>query len=269
MLEENHRKWTKEEENFMEEMWGTISIKAIAKNLGRSEKAVEVKKNKMQLGPFIESGDYITFGTLLKALGLETEYAYKKKLWIEKKKLPVHKKTVKENTFRIIKIEEWWEWAEKNKGIIDFSRMEENILGIEPEWVKRKRKRDRDHRIKYTTKPWTGIEDVKLRRMLQKKEYTYKQISKELKRTIGSVQKRIRTLEIDEKPIKAKIIAWTEDEVKELEEMIEEGCTHEYMAEKLGRSAKAIRGKIYQKYKTESIDKARERIKTKKDEMQI
>ena len=39
-------------------------------------------------------------------------------------------------------MEEWWEWAEKNRDLLDFSIFEEKILGEEPAWAKEKRKHD-------------------------------------------------------------------------------------------------------------------------------
>ena len=56
--------------------------------------------------------------------------------------LPVKWHIVKNNRFRVIDIDDFWKWAEKNKSILDFSRFEKYGLGAEPEWVDIKRKAD-------------------------------------------------------------------------------------------------------------------------------
>lgn len=62
------RHWTKEEELYLEENWGTRSIQTIAKNLGRSVNAINVRKTRMGLGRFLDSGEYITYCQLLQIL---------------------------------------------------------------------------------------------------------------------------------------------------------------------------------------------------------
>ena len=48
-------RWSKEEEEFLTENWGNLSIKAIAKKLNRSKNAIEVRKNRLGLGSFLEN----------------------------------------------------------------------------------------------------------------------------------------------------------------------------------------------------------------------
>lgn len=60
--------WTPEEKAYLEENWGRISIGTIAKNLGRSENAILIKACRFGLGPYLESGEYITLNQLLIAL---------------------------------------------------------------------------------------------------------------------------------------------------------------------------------------------------------
>ena len=256
------RNWTKEEEQYLEDNWGILSVKTIAKNLNRSDNAIIVRKNKLGLGSFLDNGDYITFNQLQIVLGNSNAGdGYKMISWVKNRNFPIHTKTVKNNRFRIVYIDEFWKWAEKNKSFLDFSNFEENVLGKEPEWVKQKRKVDIENKRKYTAKPWTKAEDLKLQRMLSMNKYTYDEISKELRRTNGAIQRRICDLEIKERPIKAdNHIRWTEKELYDLGEMIKEGCNYEKMSEVLGKSSKAIRGRVYNMYLTENLDRAREII---------
>ena len=61
-------RWSKEEEEFLTENWGNLSIKAIAKKLNRSENAIVVRKTRLGLGSFLENGEYITFYLLMQTI---------------------------------------------------------------------------------------------------------------------------------------------------------------------------------------------------------
>ena len=61
--------WSAEEVEYLEENWGIKSIPNIAKNINRTVAAVKAKAIKLELGEYNNSGIYITFNQLLKALG--------------------------------------------------------------------------------------------------------------------------------------------------------------------------------------------------------
>lgn len=116
---------------------------------------------------------------------------------------------------------------------------------IVPDWVKVKRENDKKQswqQVPHNT-PWTEYDDQKLRRMLKANRYTYTDLSRELRRSEGAVKRRITDLQIKEKPVRKKNKAWTEEEVELLLDMIDQGFTYPQIAEKLERSAMAVRGK--------------------------
>jgi hypothetical protein len=43
--------------------------------------------------------------------------------------------------------------------------------------------------------------------------------------------------------------------------MVDSGYSYELIAEKIGKSSKALRGRVYSFYRTENLDKAREKRK--------
>ena len=136
--------------------------------------------------------------------------------------------------------------------------MEENILGLEPGWVKEQRKIDIETKIAYKKTPWTEIEDKKLLRLLREFKYSYLDLSKKLNRTSGAIQRRICDLGYRERPIKAdNHISWTQEESSLIGELIKQGLSYPLIAEVIGKSEKAIRGKIYNMYLTENLDKVR------------
>lgn len=253
------RNWTKEEEEYLVEKWGTVSVKTLAKTLNRSENAIIVRKGRLGLKAFLESGDYVTWNQLMLAFGITGGNGYKITSWVKNRGFPVHTKRVNNNSFRIVYLEEWWEWAEKNRDFLDFSRFEENVLGVEPDWVKEKRKHDVEKAGKYVTTPWTKTEDEKLRRLVAKQKYSYDELSKMMRRTNGAIQRRLCDLGVKDRPVKAdNHIRWMEEDFRKLGELIKAGYGYDLIAENIGKSSKAVRGRVYQMYLTENLDKVRQ-----------
>lgn len=234
-----NRNWTKEETEYLKENWGKISIPVLAKKLNRTESAIKQKVNRLGMYSFLESGEYVTLNTLLQVIGVDNG-GYKKISWIRNRNFPVHTKRVSKKVVRIVKLEEFWKWAEANKAFLDFSNFETHALGNEPDWVKDKRREDKDNK---------------------QFRYTGMELSKLLMRTEGAIQKRIAALGLKERPVKAdNHIKWTEEEELKLSELLKKGVGYESMSEQLGKSSKSIRGKVYRMYLTENLDKARSLI---------
>ena len=256
------RSWTPEEESYLEDKWGTISIKGIAKSLNRSENAVIVRSQRMGLGAFLESGDYITWNQLQIALGMGTSGSgYKMISWVQNRDFPLHTKRIRSNSFKIVFLDEFWSWAEKNKAFLDFSKFEPCALGEEPAWVQEKRRQDYSDRLQIKNAPWTSHEDEKLIRLVRKQRYGFRELSQMMKRTEGAIQRRLTDLGIKDRPVKAdNHTNWTDEEFAVLGQMIIAGKKYEQMAAVIGKSVKAIRGRVYQMYITENLDKVREMI---------
>ena len=253
------RNWTKQEEEYLIENWGTLSVGTIAKNLNRSENAVIVRKCRLGLGSFLESGEYITWNQLHIALGIGTADVYKMISWVRNRGFPIHTKRVNNNSFKVVYLDEWWVWAEKNRDFLDFSKFEENLLGKEPQWVKEKRRHDVEKKHKYITTPWTKTEDEKLLFLVAKQNYTYDDLSKILRRTNGAIQKRLCYLGVKDRPIKVdNHTRWTDYDLYRLGDLIKSGYGYDLIAEEIGKSSKACRGRVYQMYLTENLDKVRE-----------
>lgn len=253
------RNWTEEEYRYLEDSWGTLSSKTIAKNLGRSENAVIVKVTRLRLGAFLEAGEYVSWNQFLKALGVQGGRGYKSISWIKNRGFPIHSKKVRNCSFKVVRLDEWWTWAEKNQSFLDFSRFEENALGIEPDWVKAKRRMDYEKSIRYIKTPWTPIEDKRLERLVEQYKYTYAEMSKTMRRTEGAIQRRCCDLKLKGRPLReSPHNKWQDWQFRKLDELIDSGANYEAMSEGIGKSVKAIRGKVYCIYGTEVLDKVRE-----------
>lgn len=262
------KRWTEQELEFLQEKWGRTSIKALARSLGRSENAVVVKARRMKLGAFLEAGDYITLNQLYIALGVSNSgVTYRRTSWIQKRGLPVKHKTVKNCKFQIVKLADFWKWAEQNQDILDFSRFEPLSLGKEPDWVERKRRFDdlKSCRVKQT--PWTTYEDKQLQEKLKLYRYTTSEIARDLHRSEGAVIRRISELGLLYRPLRNSNCGtpWTDDELKVLHEKIEAGANYVALAVYLPRhSEKAIRGRVYRLYGSENLDRVRKKMGVKK-----
>lgn len=257
-----NKNWTKEEEEYLVEKWGQMSVPSLCKNLGRSKNAIMVRVFRLGLPPFLESGDYITLNQLLIAVtGSKNAYSGKHTSWIENRGLPIHYKRRNQATFKVVYIDEFWEWAEKNRSFLDFSKMEPLILGKEPEWVAEQRRLDFEENRKHTKEPWTIEEEARLKFYLKQHKYGYAELSKMLGRTAGAIQRRISDLGLRERPVKAyNHVPWKDSDFETLADMIREGCSYSAIGEVLGRSEKAVRGRVYDFYRTEDADKVREML---------
>ena len=242
-------------------MWGHVSLPSMAKHLNRSVNAVKIKGQRLGLGPVLMGGEYVTFNQLILVLTGHNVHSYHLKSWVKERGLPIHYKKVNQCRFRIVYLDEFWEWAEKNRSFIDFSRMEPLALGEEPEWVDEQRRKDYHSFYSQREDPWTPAEDNLLISLLKQHKYGYMELSERLKRSCGAIQRRCTDLGIKERPVKASNhgegATWTEEHYKILAEGIRNGDSYVLMGRKIGKSEKAIRGKVYTVYLTENLDKVR------------
>ena len=251
------RNWTQAEKDQLAEEWGTYSIDAIAARLNRSQYAIIEKAQKLGLGAHLSASSLISFNVLIQELGLKGGYEWHLEKFT-KAGLKIHNQRVKECSFRMVDIDEFWEFAKHNRYFFDFSRLEENALGKEPAWVKVKRTEDfkRNCVVKPHNAKWTKAEDKELLRLLRMYRYTYPEISERLNRSEGAIQRRVLDLGIKERPLKAdNHNIWTDEQIKTLCRMIKEGSNYEVMSRTIGKSTKAIRGKVFTVYLTESLQK--------------
>lgn len=115
---------------------------------------------------------------------------------------------------------------------------------------------------------WTSLEDEKLIYYLKQHKYTYIELSKMLCRSCGAIQRRCTDLGLKERPVKADNHGSTSVWTTEMCEMLADGirCGDSYMVigEALGKSEKAVRGKVYNMYFTEDADKVRSMLQNGK-----
>ncbi len=239
-----NKKWSNEDIKYLTDHWGLNSMNTIAKNINRSASAVQQKASKLGLGPFLLSGEYITLNQLMNELcGDYVGKQYTIKQW-QAKQFPIKTKRVKNCSFKIVYLEEFWKWAVKNRTLIDFSKLEPLIFGKEPDWVQDQRRADKEKKY-FKTTPWTETEDYQLQIMLNQYRYTYRELSLKLRRTEGAIKRRMCDLNIKARPIKmSNHNPWLQNETDKLIELYYKGHTPNTMANYISRSAQACSGKI-------------------------
>lgn len=236
--------WTAAELEYFTDNWGTVSLPSMAKRLGRSVGALKNQAARLGLGPFLNNGDYITFNQLFKCLG-KGGFTWTKKQWTDKG-LPIKKKRVEKNTFDVVYLDAFWEWAQANQTLIDFSKLEEGVLGKEPDWLKDQRKNDIQLRLKYTKEPWTPAEDRELERLVKLHRYGYREISDRLRRTEGAIKKRLLDLGIKDRPVRrSPHEKWRPEQLDKLKDLYNRGYDKNIICFYIdGKSAHACGGKI-------------------------
>lgn len=237
------RAWTASELDYIQDKWGSTSIPSIAKNLHRSICAIKIKAQKLGLTRFTHNGEYVTLNQLFLAIRGKNFDSYNTISFIKNRGLPVQNKLLITKKVKIIYIPQFWKWAENNKTFIDFSKFEENMLGEEPDWAKQQRKFDTQKAIQFKKTPWTHGEDNNLKHFLKQFKYSYKELSTMIGRTEGAIKRRMLDLKLKERPLKASITMWTDAEIQELLNCINQGYSWELISAKIGRSAQSCRGK--------------------------
>lgn len=239
-----YRQWSKKDEDYLMDSWGTVSMATIAKNLGRTKGAVQQKASKSGLGPFLDAGEYVSFNQLYIALRGLNQGGYTVQQWLDKG-LPIKTKKVKNCSFRVVYLRDFWDWAEMNSTLIDFSKLEKNVLGEEPKWLEEQRRADIEKRQMYKSIPWTPAEDETLRALLNAYQYTYRELAFRLRRTEGAIKRRMVTLGIKARPLKmSNHNPWTKQEVEKLKALYFKGHSPDTITKYIPkRSAQACRGK--------------------------
>lgn len=232
------RRWTYTERKYLQENWGNIPIKKLAKILGRTVSAVKEKAYKLGLRRFIHNGEYITLNQLFHLFGKDSS-KYTTKIF--KANFPVkHQKIINQNV-KVVYMEDFWRWFKKNIHLIDLSKTETYSFGYEPAWVKEKRQADK-RAAEYKTTKWTKAEDNNLISLLKSYRYNYREISIRLKRTEGAIKRRMLYLKLKERPLRESPHPWTKREIEIVKSMYLRGYKSCIIAEYVERSAIAING---------------------------
>lgn len=101
------KQWTEKEEAYLQDKWGTVSIKGLSKALGRSENAIIVRAQRLGCGAHLAGDTRISLNQLMLAIYGKNMLGYTSDKLI-RYGLPVKWHVVKKNRFRVIDIDAFW-----------------------------------------------------------------------------------------------------------------------------------------------------------------
>ena len=159
------RFWTREEEEILSDLWGTVSVDKIAEKLDRTVSSLKNKVFQLGLGSQMENnydGISITQVAELFNVNDQTVSIY----WISLGLKTTTRNISKTRKYRYVTINDLFDFLEKNQNIWDSRYLEKNILGKEPDWLKEKRKSDREKPIGSF-----GIDYLTKQQLIQTKKY--------------------------------------------------------------------------------------------------
>lgn len=135
------RFWTKEEEDLLSELWGIKSVEYIAQKLNRTVSSVKNKCFQLDLGSSIENNyDGLIISDICELFNVDRNTV--SNYWVSLGLIVDTRKISKAKSYMYVTIPNLFDFLEKNQNIWDSRCLERNILGIEPEWLLEKRKRD-------------------------------------------------------------------------------------------------------------------------------
>lgn len=252
-----NRKWNLKELEYLQNAWGEVNIKKIAKTLGRTVNAVRLKAGKLKLGDWLEWSDYLSLNKLYQMLFNRPLESYTVGVW-KRAGMPIKDVRRLNRTYQMIDLESFIRWYKKHKTIIDISLTNDGDFGDEPDWLKEKRRADK-MAGEYKGRPWTEYEDQRLKSLLNSYNYGYREISIKLKRTEGAIKRRMLDLGIKQRPLKAdNHNPWTQAEIETVKKMHLQGYKSMVIAEFVPRSALAING-ILERYNYFGAQPSKER----------
>lgn len=250
-LIQDRRKWTVEEETLLSDLWGVKSIEYIAKKMKRTVFSIKVKAVRMGLGAMIRNNyDVITVSDMVDLLNVTRDRITDRwvKLGLKLKKIKLTNKM----SYYTINWKDLMDFLETNQNEWDSRNVEKNMLGLEPEWLQEKRKRDTLENPLWYRK-WTE-DEIKKAESLFKNGKAYQEISSIIDRSEWAVANLLRNLGYSYMLPQY----WKGKEIKYLRENYQD-MTYQEIAEELGRTTKAI------SVKAEELGFQKKLIRTKKE----
>lgn len=178
------RTWTKKEEQYMCSKYLIQPIEITAKRLKRSVVSVKRKATKLGLNHYL---DNLGAKSIARCFGCDVSVVIR---WIDKYSLPANEIIYSDKTRYDIDTKQFWEWAQKNKELINWARYELGSLAPEPEWVRGEKNAFQNHNSR---KRFSEQEKSYIRYLLLQGK-SYKEISAMVGRSYNSINHLCRTI---------------------------------------------------------------------------
>lgn len=181
------REWTIEEVMYLQDNWGYKTADTIARHLKRTPIAVITRAKIEGLGAQLSDGDLLSKERITTMMGLKNREIIDR--WIDAG-LPVRKKSIRGTknvqhwTF-VIKFGDLLKFLQEHPEEWDSRRVEPYALGIEYDWLKKKREEDKNKAP--IGRRWTEAE-LSLLKSRTARKLPYSEIARDLNRSVKSVR---------------------------------------------------------------------------------
>ena len=223
-------------------------VPALAAAMGRSVSSIKIRATKMHLGPWLNASEFVTLNMLFRILLGRRESSSYMYIRLIKLGLPTIKRRNQKTQFQMVRIEDFWKWAEAHQRELDFSDFEEGGLGAEPEWAKRKRRRDRENkRLMLPKKSRWSLQEDELLRLMCERGTTWLELDAAFQRSSAAIRRRIYDLALphpSSKRGRGEQNTWSVDDLEKVARLSQDGYSVDAIARQLGRSSQSIRGKL-------------------------
>ncbi|MCX7610302.1 MAG: hypothetical protein N2043_01785 [Ignavibacterium sp.] len=186
--------WTPEMDEFLYEYIGQRSYAYIAKKLGRTEKAIIRRAQKLGI-----SNTHLMSGAIsANQLALITNVSFKTitRIWIplglKAKRKSLNSNKVSQPRYYIYP-EDFWKWAEKNKDRVCFSKIQRGVLLPEPTWLDEEIQKEKQKLVnkRAMVRKWTKEEENQLMDLYYKQGKTQREVAQILNRSQRAIEKKI------------------------------------------------------------------------------
>jgi DNA-binding CsgD family transcriptional regulator len=225
------RRWTLEEECYLEKFWGKYTLETLSKKLNRTVGAIQTKAHRKGLSGMYSTGEYLSGNEVAKTLNIDNHTVID--YWIPKCNLKHRRRKLHKSYVYQIKLADLINFLKNNQNLWDSNKVPLYALGVEPVWLKEKRRKD--YRNPPGLNEWTETKEKELIKLYYK-GIKIKDIATKIGRTYKAVTAKLYKLkkkgEIKSRRVN---IAWTPEEDKILIEMDKENKQDKEIAYVLGR----------------------------------
>lgn len=231
--------WTAQEETALEEQWGRVDPRTIARNMRVELSQVRSKAVRMRLGPVNRASGRLDANTIYRAIrgtGCYTDPV----AWLRERGLRLTRTRNCSRALYTADAKTVWTWIEQHRSLVNWSRFPRGTIGMEPAWVEEERAARRGKRHSYAM--WSAEERAQLQRELRE-DMTIEEIARAHGRTVQSIQHMAqKTGRL--RPLPNTPRRWTREDNAALDQMAREGMDAEDIAARLERPVRSVGKKL-------------------------
>lgn len=172
------RRWTQEEMAYLEDHIDTYPVAIIAKRLGRSFDAVNLKLARMGLSGFEKSTDMLTMNQVCIALGVESRTVKKK--WVDK-----GLKIIRRGNYLLIRQEVLLKYLKNHPEDWNARNVTDDSLFYCQSWYKEKQKNDKEESYHWKS---TEVSHLKY---LRHQGFSIREIAEQMNRSESSIKYKL------------------------------------------------------------------------------